>query len=62
MSHSNPVEAILSKVKQTLKQYQMLTDEKRIVVGCSGGADSLMRLHFLNQMQLPVLAAHVHQG
>ena len=62
MSHSNPVEAILSKVKQTLKQYQMLTDEKRIVVGFSGGADSMMLLHFLHQMQLPVLAAHVHHG
>ena len=40
----------------------MLVDAKPIVVGFSGGADSMMLLHLLHQMQLPVLAAHVHHG
>ena len=66
MSHSNPVEAILSKVKQTLKQYQMLTDEKRIVVGFSGGADSTALLLFLCSLRetynLEIYAVHVHHG
>ena len=62
MSRSNIVESILLKVKQTLQKYQMCVDAKRIVVGFSGGADSMMLLHLLHQMQLPVLAAHVHHG
>lgn len=62
MSRSNSVEPIVLKVKQTLQQYQMLVDAKPIVVGFSGGADSMMLLHLLHQMQLPVLAAHVHHG
>ncbi|MFQ9441339.1 MAG: DnaB-like helicase C-terminal domain-containing protein, partial [Acutalibacteraceae bacterium] len=62
VSRSNSVEPIVLKVKQTLQQYQMLVDAKPIVVGFSGGADSMMLLHLLHQMQLPVLAAHVHHG
>lgn len=62
MNRSNSIEPIVLKIKQTLQQYQMLDDVKRIVVGFSGGADSMMLLHFLHQMQLPVLAAHVHHG
>ena len=62
MNRSNSVKPIISKVEQTLQQYQMLVDVKRIVVGFSGGADSMMLLHLLYQMQLPILAAHVHHG
>lgn len=62
MNRSNSVEPIVLKVKQTMQKYQMIVDAKQIVVGFSGGADSMMLLHLLHQMQLPVLAAHVHHG
>ena len=62
MNRSNSVKPIISKVEQTLQQYQMLVDVKRIVVGFSGGADSMMLLHLLYQMQSPTLTANVHNG
>ena len=46
MSRSNIVESYPFEVAKTLQQYQMCVDAKRIVVGFSGGADSMMLLHF----------------
>ncbi len=62
MNRSDSAEVVRLKMRQTLERYQMLADAKRIIVGFSGGADSMTLLHALHQMELPVLAAHVHHG
>ena len=38
---------ILSNVNETIKTYGMLKDVQRVIVGVSGGADSVTLLHFL---------------
>jgi len=62
VNHFNELQVIEAKVHRTLQAYQMLTKAKRVIVACSGGADSMMLLHFLMQMHVPVVAAHVHHG
>jgi len=51
------------QIWKTLKKYRMLTlDCKGIVVGLSGGADSVALLHFLTQLDIPLFAVHINHG
>ncbi|MGL4346415.1 MAG: tRNA lysidine(34) synthetase TilS [Cellulosilyticaceae bacterium] len=55
-----------AKVKQYIKDYQLIDAGDEIVVGVSGGADSMMLLHFLNRYQetyhISLKIAHIHHG
>ncbi len=62
MSHFDPIAQIVCKVRRSMHRFHMLPDGGRIVVGFSGGADSMMLLHLLHQMKIPLLAAHIHHG
>lgn len=42
---------MLQKVKDTIKRYQMLAKGDRVIVGFSGGIDSVCLLHVLNQLK-----------
>ncbi len=59
---------LAERVRQTIEQYQMLVPGESVVVGVSGGADSMALLHVLLELQksgaLPVrvLAAHVQHN
>ena len=54
------------KVRKTLLQFQMLPKGARLVVGFSGGADSVALLHVLSCLQeefaWQITAVHVHHG
>lgn len=54
------------KVRNTLLQFQMLPKGARLVVGFSGGADSVALLHVLSCLQeefaWQIIAVHVHHG
>lgn len=54
------------RVARTAQQYDLLGQEKRIVVGLSGGSDStalLYLLHYLRrQFPFQMVAAHLHHG
>lgn len=54
---------MLDKVKKTLKKYNMLTQGEKIVLGVSGGADSIALLYSLNELidyGLELIIAHLN--
>ncbi len=54
------------KLIETVRKYDMLQEGSSVLVGLSGGADSVSLLHALcslrEQMRLKVYACHVHHG
>jgi len=57
------VKLLEKTARKTIKKYEMLAAGNGIVVGFSGGADSVALLHFLtNEQYLPLLAVHVNHG
>ena len=54
------------KIKQTIEEEHMFSDGCNIVAGVSGGADSMMLIHFLRNFTgkhgMTLLAAHVNHG
>ena len=56
---------MLSRIKKTIEKYDMLRPGDRVVVGLSGGADSvclLYALHGLKAWKLTLVAAHLNHG
>ena len=57
---------MFTKVKDYTEKYQMLTSEDCVIVGVSGGADSVCLLLVLLEMQrdkeFDVVAVHVNHG
>lgn len=57
---------VKDKVLSALREYSMLENTEKVVVGFSGGADSLCLLHILNSLKsvlnITVAAAHVNHG
>lgn len=57
---------LITKVKETIKKYEMLKGNEKIIVGVSGGADSICLLHVLMKLRLEyhlkLLIAHLNHG
>jgi tRNA(Ile)-lysidine synthase len=58
---------MLQRVLQTIQTYRMLSPGDKVVVGLSGGADSVALLHILKELQngplnINLYAAHVNHG
>ena len=57
---------VLKKVKKAITEYDMLENETTVIVGLSGGADSVCLLHVLNLLKddykLNLIAAHINHG
>lgn len=56
----------MDRVLEYIKKFNMIESGDKIVVGVSGGADSLALLHILNEIKnlfpLELVVAHVHHG
>lgn len=57
---------MLKKIKEYVEKWQMLEKEDRVIVGVSGGADSICLLLVLSQLQqnfgFELMAVHVNHG
>lgn len=56
---------MLDRVKKTLKKYKMLTQGEKVVLGVSGGADSIAMLYVFNELieyGLDLIVAHLNHG
>ncbi|MEG0013948.1 MAG: tRNA lysidine(34) synthetase TilS [Cellulosilyticaceae bacterium] len=60
------IKQIENKVKKYIEKYNLIEKGNHIVVGVSGGADSMMLLHFLDKYkedyEITLQAAHIHHG
>ena len=60
--------SLLTEVLETIKKYNLIKDGDRIVLGVSGGPDSIAMLNILNdirndkklQMKFDIIVAHVN--
>ncbi len=63
---NNFTSVVKNKVLKAIEDYSMLCDTKKIVVGFSGGADSVCLLHILNSVKneyrFDLIGAHVNHG
>lgn len=49
-----------SSVKETIARYDMLLPEEKVIVGLSGGADSVSLINVLKNLKYDVIAVHVN--
>ncbi len=63
---NNFTDVVKAKVLNAIEDYSMLIDTRKIVVGLSGGADSVCLLHILNslknQYEFDLVGAHINHG
>lgn len=57
---------IIDKIREYIKRYKMLDNKDKILLGVSGGADSMCLLsvmqHFSEEYQLALFVLHIHHG
>ncbi len=56
------VSAFTAKVKAFVAAHKLWSPDQRLLVGVSGGCDSMSLLHFLHSEKYPILVAHVNHG
>jgi tRNA(Ile)-lysidine synthase len=53
---------LIEKVKAAIERENLIPVENRVVVGVSGGADSVALLHILHRLGYPLIAAHLNHS
>ena len=56
----NVINKFEKKVKDFIYSNEMINSNDKIVVGVSGGADSICLLHLLNKLKIPLIAVHIN--
>lgn len=53
---------MLDKVKKTIEKFNLIKDEDKVVVGVSGGPDSICLLNVLHELKYNICVAHINHG
>lgn len=53
---------MLTKTKEYMQAHEMLTSEDRLIIGLSGGLDSVCLFHILRNLEIDFEAVHVNHG
>src|SRR3989339_490101 len=57
---------LLDRVDRTIKEHQLISQNDKVIVGVSGGPDSVCLLHILRRLKkkydLDLIVAHVNYG
>ncbi|MGH7890154.1 MAG: tRNA lysidine(34) synthetase TilS, partial [Thermodesulfobacteriota bacterium] len=56
---------VLGQIRKTIKKYNMVSPSETVVIGVSGGADSLGLLYILNELEeydLKLIVSHLNHG
>lgn len=53
---------MLDKVKKTIEKFNLIKDEDKVVVGVSGGPDSICLLNVLHELTYNICVAHINHG
>jgi len=51
---------LIEKVKEAIERENLIPEGARIIVGVSGGADSVALLHILHRLGFNITAAHLN--
>lgn len=52
-----------TKIKRAIKEFDMLAEGDKVIVGLSGGADSMMLMHYLKyKLHIEVIACHINHN
>lgn len=54
--------SLINKVRKTIKKYELINEDDKILVGVSGGPDSISLLHILYELGYSLCVAHVNHG
>ena len=53
---------MLNKVKETIQKFDLIDENDKVVVGVSGGPDSLCLLHILYTLKYNIVVCHINHG
>lgn len=53
---------MLDKVKKTIEKFNLIEKEDKVVVGVSGGPDSICLLNVLHELKYNICVAHINHG
>lgn len=51
---------LIEKVETAIERENLIPDNARVIVGVSGGADSVALLHMLHRLEYPLIVAHLN--
>ncbi|MEI6891417.1 MAG: tRNA lysidine(34) synthetase TilS [Pontiella sp.] len=51
---------LVESIRETIRRHHLIPEGKRVVVGVSGGADSMALLHLFQTLEIPVTVAHLN--
>lgn len=53
---------MINKVKETIKKYNLISKDDKILIGVSGGPDSTCLLEILHELGFNIVVAHINHG
>ena len=53
---------LIDKIKKTIQKYNLINEEDKLLIGVSGGPDSIALLNVLHELGYNICVAHINHG